>query len=146
MLAVKLHNRPRVSLGKNACLVPIVDWRSGRVLVRQWLRSTRDARYLTLVRIPPSHPVCLHFFYGPDTFMRQVVWPSEFMPLREWPPEFLHALGEWWDAWRDPHMANSEPGGLMVEEPDLVLGAPLPDACIRWTKDVRLLYGPRRRD
>ncbi len=98
------------------------------------------------MRIPPSHPVCLHFFYGPDTFMRQVVWPSEFMPLREWPPEFLHALGEWWDAWRDPHMANSEPGGLMVEEPDLVLGAPLPDACIRWTKDVRLLYGPRRRD
>lgn len=138
MLAVKLHRTPRPSLVKGANLVPIVDWRSGRVQVRTRLRWSKDTRYITLVRIPPDHPVSIRFTYGPSNFIKQVVWPTEFLPLREWPADYLRAIAEWWDApgWGDA----SDQGGLMVDEPRLFLGRKLPDSAIRWTKDVRLLY------
>jgi hypothetical protein len=63
MPAVTLHLTPHPRLVKEPCLVPIVDWASGRVQIQTWLKwSTRD-RYLTLVRIPADHPdrICLTF-------------------------------------------------------------------------------------
>jgi hypothetical protein len=148
MLAVKLHRTPQPRLVKDASLVPIVDWRSGRVQIRRWLRWHKRDHYLTLVKIPEDHPVRLCFSYGPSNFIKQVVWPSEFLPLREWPAEYVRAVTHWWDAWRRPGFEEAETGGLMADEPELILGAKLPDACIRWTKDVRLLYrrpSPRHR-
>ena len=100
---------------------------------------------MTLVKIPPDHPVRLCFTYGASNFIKQVVWSTEYRPLREWPPEYIRAIAEWWDA--PGGWSGDEPGGLMVDEPRLFLGRKLPDTCIRWTKDVRLLYRslpPRR--
>ncbi len=40
------------------------------------------------------------------------------------------------------------PGAPMAEYPELILGRRLPAGSIKWTKDVRLLYGrtaPRQR-
>lgn len=148
MLAVKLQRTPRPRLAKEASLVPIVDWRSGRVQIRRWLRWHKRDRYLTLVRIPADHPVRLCFSYGPSDFIKQVSWPMEYQPLRDWPREYVGAVADWWDAWRWESSGVVELGGLMADEPELILGAKLPDACIRWTKDVRLLYrrpSPRHR-
>jgi len=145
MLAVKLHGTPRPRLVKESCLVPIVDWKSGQVQVRTWLKWSRRDRYMTLVRIPADHPVRICITIGNSNFIKQVVWPSGFQPLREWPPEYIRAIAEWWDA---PGWSRDEPGGLMVDEPRLFLGKKLPDNCIRWTKDLRLLHrnrSPRRR-
>ena len=144
MLAVKLHRNPRPRLVTESCLVPIVDWKSGQVQIRTWLKWSRRDRYMTLVRIPSDHPVRICFTIGNSSFIKQVVWPAEFRPLREWPPEYLQAIAEWWDA---PGRMGEEPGGLMVDEPRLFLGRKLPDGCVRWTKDLRLLYrgkAPRR--
>jgi len=145
MLAVKLHRALHPRLVKESCLVPIVDWRSGRVQIQTWLRWAKRDRYITLVRIPADHPVRICFSIGNSDFIKQVVWPFEFRPLREWPKEYIRAIAEWWDA---PGWTRDEPGGLMVDEPQLFLGRRLPDNCIRWTKDVRLLRRrrpPRRR-
>jgi hypothetical protein len=44
-------------------------------------------------------------------------------------------------SWEVVVPGGSEPGGLMSRQPELVLGKKLPDSCIKWTKDIRLLYG-----
>jgi len=149
MLAVRLHRTPNPRLAKGVSLVPIVDWRAGRVQIRRWLRWEKRDRFLSLVRIPEDHPVRLCFSYGQSNFIKQVSWPREYLPLAEWPPEYVRAVAEWWDAWRWPNDGPFESGGLMADEPQLFLGRKLPDRCILWTKDVRLLYGrdaARRRD
>jgi hypothetical protein len=51
----------------------------------------------------------------------------------------LQAIAEWWDATRWVEQGDS--GGLMVDEPRVILGQKLPDSAILWTKDVRLLQG-----
>lgn len=140
MLAIKLHRNVRPRLVKDAFLVPLVDWKSGRRQVRNWLRwrGARD-RYITLVRVPDDHPVSIRFSYGASNFIKTVAWPMEFKPLRDWPRDYVRAIGLWWDrtAGADP----IECGGLVVEEPRLFLGRKLPDASVLWTKELRLLYG-----
>jgi len=140
MLAVKLHHAKRPRLVKEAFLIPIIDWKSGRVQVKAWLRWRWKDRYMTLVRIPDEHPVRICFTYGNSEFIKQVVWPLEFRPMKDWPREYISAINEWWDAWPLPRPGDTELGGLMVNEPRLFLGRKLPDSCILWTKDIRLLY------
>jgi hypothetical protein len=145
MLAVQLHPGPKPQLRKEACLVPIIDWPSGRVQIRAWLKYAKRDRYLTLVRIPKEHPVRICFTYGNSSFIKAVLWPTDFQPLREWPAEYVRAIAEWWNARRWSN-GDVEPGGLMVDEPRLFLGRRLPDGCVLWTKDLRLLYRqPSRR-
>jgi hypothetical protein len=57
MLAVKLHRTLKPRLVKESCLMPIVDWKSGRVQIQTWLKWNKRDRYITLVRIPADHPV-----------------------------------------------------------------------------------------
>ena len=140
MLAVKLHRSDRPRLVKDAFLIPLVDWKSGRRQVRNWLRWRGDRdRYITLVRVPDDHPVSIRFSYGASNFIKAVAWPMEFKPLRDWPKDYVRAIGLWWDrpAGADP----IECGGLVVEEPRVYLGRKLPDASVLWTKELRLLYG-----
>ncbi len=54
MLAIKLHKSPRPSLAKGECLIPIIDWRSGRVQVGREQRNFKRYRYITLARIPDA--------------------------------------------------------------------------------------------
>jgi hypothetical protein len=148
MLAIKLHKTSEPRLVKDAFLIPINDWRSGRRQVRNWIRwrSDRD-RYITLARVPADHPVSIRFSYGASNFIKAIAWPREFKPLRDWPKDYVKAIGLWWDAYRWPGASSTEAGGLLVDEPRLFLGRKLPDASIMWTKEIALLYGrnPARR-
>ena len=142
MLAVKLHRASRPGLNKDAFLVPIVDWASGRRQVRNWVRWRGDRdRYITLVRVPEDHPVSIRFSCGASNFIKAVSWPTEFKPLCDWPKDYIRVIGRWWDAFLWPGSKTLETGGLLVEEPRLFLGRKLPDACVLWTKELRLLYG-----
>ncbi len=148
MLAVMLHKAKKPPLRKGATLVPVVNWRAGSVQVRRILKMDNYLKnrvhYLTLVRIPKDFRVRFLFTYGPSNFIKQVCWFSEFQALSAWPAEVKQALQEWWDAkWSGPFEG---PGGLMADEPRLELGATLPASCIRWTKDIRLLYRTDTRD
>ncbi len=144
MLAIKLHKKTRPQLRKDAFLIPIVDWKSGRQQIRAWMRwrSARD-RYLTLVRVPEDHPVSIRFSYGKSNFIKAIAWPQEFKPLREWPKDYVKAIGLWWDAYRWPGASSIETGGLLVDEPRLFLGRKLPDSSVLWTKEIALLYGKK---
>ena len=88
MLAIKLHKGPKPWLGKGSFLIPIIDWKSGRVQIRTWLRWGKRTRFLSLVRIPEDHPIRFCFSCGASNFIKQVVWPMEAKPLREWPREY----------------------------------------------------------
>lgn len=138
MLAVKLHKKPTPWLGRGSHLVPIVKWDAGKLQLRRWIKllggMQKQIRFLTLVQIPDEHPVRIVFAYGASNFIKRVYWCEDYEPLRDWPVELKQALQEWWDATR------GEPGGLMADEPELILGKKLPKSCIKWTKDIRLLY------
>jgi hypothetical protein len=149
MLAVKVHKKPKPWLGRNSSLVPILSWEVGRTQVRNWIRwlsgPSGKIDFVTLVRIPDEWPVKFYAQYGNSNTLKLVMW-EDLKPLREVPQEFKRALMEWWDAWSG-WSGQIEPGGLMSDEPQIVLGKGLPNSCIRWTKDIRLLYRkkPKRR-
>jgi hypothetical protein len=147
MLAVKLHRSKKPPLRKGSLFVPVMNWTAGDVQVRRMLNAENypqnRVHYFTLVRIPEHFPVRFKFTYGASNFIKQVCWFTEFQPLRSWPSEVKHALHEWWDAkWQ---ALFEGPGGLMADEPRVEIGATLPESCIKWTKDIRLLYRADKR-
>jgi hypothetical protein len=143
MLAVKMHRTAKPGLVKGDWLFPIVDWRSGRIQLRQRLQYTRRYRFITLVEIPDDWPVSFLLRYGDSNFIKRI-YLFDPMPLRDYDQEIKKALSTWWDARRSG--AGVEPGGLMVNEPGLKLEKKLPSKYIKWTKDLRLLYrGDERR-
>jgi hypothetical protein len=147
MLAVKLHKSPNPSLGKGSNLIPIADWRAGKVQIRKdLLHLGKQYQYITLVNIPDEWPVNFLIRYGDSNFIKAVHCFPEFRPLKDWPAEIKQAIREWWNARKSPWSDTGvEPGGLMCDEP-LVLGRRLPLSCIKWTKNLRLLYhGDERR-
>lgn len=145
VLAVKLHSKPKPWLGRNSSLVPILSWEVGRTQVRNWVRWLSGPcgriNFVTLVRIPGDWPVKFFAQYGNSNILKLVLW-QDLKPLREVPQEFKRALMEWWNAWSG-WSDQPEPGGLMSDEPQIVLGRGLPESCIKWTKDIRLLYGKK---
>ena len=146
MLAVKLHRAAKPDLSKRSWLVPIVDWRSGRIQLRKELQYTRRYRFITLVEVPDDWPVRFLVRYGDSDYIK-AVYLFDPQPLREYHQEIKKALRERWDARRSGwSQTGVEPGGLMVNEPGLELGKKLPSKYIKWTKDLRLLYrGDERR-
>lgn len=141
MLAIKLHRSSRPSLAKNDWLVPILDWKSGRVQVRKTLQYMRRYRFITLVNVPADWPVSFLVRYGDSDFMKGVYMFDDIKPLRDYDQQIKRAIIEWWDArksgWSD---TGVEAGGLMCNEPGIKLGKKLPDKYVKWTKDLRLLY------
>jgi hypothetical protein len=146
MLAVKLHRTARPSLAKDEWLIPILDWRSGRIQLRQGLQYTHRYRFITLVEIPDDWPVRLLVRYGDSNWIKGV-YLLDPLPLRAYDQEIKKAIREWWDARKSGWSPTGvEPGGLMVNEPGLELQKKLPKKYIKWTKDLRLLYrGDERR-
>lgn len=141
MLAIKLHCSQRPSLVKDDWLIPIMDWKSGRVQVRQMLQYMRRYRYITLVSIPADWPVSFLVRYGDSSFIKGVYLLDDLKPLRDYDQEIKRAISEWWDARKSAWSKTGvEPGGLMCNEPGIKLGRKLPDKFIKWTKDLRLLY------
>ena len=153
MLAVKLHKKKAPYVGRGSFLVPIRTWRSGRTHVRNWVRlldrTNRGApnnciRYITLVKIPDDHPV----FIGLDwsiKLIRRVEFNElaqiddaikqqlDLVPANETGPLCL----------QNYIVPDPVPGSPIAEYPELILGRRLPSRFIKWTKDIRLLYGKR---
>ena len=159
MLAVKLHKRKRVFLGRGSYFVPILNWETGRVYVRNWIqilnRSNRSGRnncirFISLIKLPGNCRVGLFddwFNFGLSTF-------HEVPTFREVEQEIKSKLYRW----REFHssrisaagMDYCDPGkdipSMSWEVPELILGEALPRACVKWTKDIRLLHrGDKRK-
>ncbi|MEZ5277402.1 MAG: hypothetical protein R3F07_13565 [Opitutaceae bacterium] len=143
MLAVKLHRTRCISLGRGARLVPVVSWDAAHLHIGSFVQAGGSrARYASLVRIPADLPVRFCFWYGESNQWKRLYLDEGYVPLGDRPNEVKRAVAAFWDA-RQSSAGRFETGGLLVEEPVLVLGAPLGSGQILWTKDLRLLH--RRR-
>lgn len=142
MLAIKLHRTKKPWLGKGAYLLPIGNWAVGRTHIFRWRHMMdhyasrwpcHNPRYISLVKIPDNHPVSFHrdWGWGEPNYPKQC-------PLKKVPIEDRKALNklQFYEEY-----CGDEKKRLRMELPDMVLGAPLPDKCVKWTKDIRLLYG-----
>lgn len=165
MIAIKLHKKAQPWLGTGSHLVPIIKWQAGKLQVRRWhylLTATKatpwpnnQIHFLTMVQVPDDWPVRFSFDYSArsDSIRLGRFNPNEFRALKDWPPEVKRAMQEWWDAyyvkpvrrqvgfWEVVVPGGSQTGGLMSRQPELILGKKLPASCVKWTKDIRLLYG-----
>ena len=165
VLAVKLHKSAHPWLGRNCHLVPIVEWKAGKLQVQRWrylLTASKtkswpnnQIHFLTLVQIPNDWPVRFAFDLSArsDNLRLGHFNPKEFRALKDWPQEVKDVLREWWDAyyvlplrrtvgaWEVVVPGGPQPGGLISRQPELILGKRLPASCVKWTKDIRLLYG-----
>ena len=67
MLAVRLHTKRQLTLSKGTHLIPIQTWDKSKTFITRWIRSIDNGggkkltvvRWITLVKIPESHPICL---------------------------------------------------------------------------------------
>jgi hypothetical protein len=149
MLAVKLHKNKKPWLGKSSFLIPVASWSTGKIHVKNWIKLLQDKpefygkkliqnnkiNYITLVKIPEDHPV--EIFHSPSSKFCVNLKNPNFPQLK--------SQGEW-----------SENGELLNDNrqrlkmflddgpadiwPELILGKKLHDSCVKWTKDIRLLY------
>ena len=128
MLAVKLHESKKPWLGKGSYLIPIFEWRSGRNHILRWAglltRHGWKLRYITLVNIPDDHPVFLASDWAETVGTNLIIGSLPVAPFSFIPDELKKEIMNDYD-WL----------------PELILGKPLPKSCIKWTKDIRLLYG-----
>ncbi|MBM3324009.1 hypothetical protein FJY69_11130 [candidate division WOR-3 bacterium] len=100
--------------------------------------------YITLVKIPDDMPVTFIAGYGASSCIKGLYFSEKETPLRDLPLDAKQALIQWWDGYLAGD--KSEPGGPLADEPQIVLGRSLPAQHIKWTKDIRLLYGrPKKR-
>ena len=159
MLGVRLHIGPNPRLTKGTYWVPIVSWDSARFHVKNWLKlfdqesrkgARRPARYITLASIPDSFPV----YIASDWCIRRMR-NVQFVPLSEIEVAVLDDLKPAKkfikDFWTSDGMIafdlNAHPGQPKVDYPEMILGEDLPKSCVKWTKDIRLLYqGDKRRE
>ncbi len=123
MLAVKLHKKPKPWLGTGSHLVPIVNWKIGKVQIRNWIAEltqnrltpwpNNSIRYLTLVQVPDDHLVRRHYLRSyiklksPNGEFMLVnsswdSWPGDnsYLPLHEIEMSWI---GSWRDAIRSYH-------------------------------------------
>jgi hypothetical protein len=162
VLAIKLHKTKKPWLGRGSYLVPVTDWRTGRVHIKHWIRllnrfnagSTNDAiRFITLVRIPDSHPVLLFAdcfekyamaWMGcrvvPEPLSAQMMLVQRLLML--WPADRI-------DEAPSPALLRSfsfrQVGEARRMSPELILAKRLPPSATLWTKRVQLLYGKPKR-
>ena len=147
MLALKVHKGKRPNTKFGSFWIPIVDWRTARVHLRNWsttMARLRAVHYLTMISVPNRHPV----FVGVDWSVRfgTAVKHLPFVPLCDIDQgilaalkplsstlsEALHHLGQGY------LVGKRDLGMPRAEYPEMVLGADLPGNCIKWTKDIRL--------
>ena len=144
MLAVKLHKKKHLHLGKLSHFVPIFNWRTGERCIRNWVpileelylpTSNSKINYISLVRIPDDHPVYLEPYW---------CWFGYDRPFNKIPKKFKDRFMVWQDKgltfdaegnYRD----ETHDGDMREEVPQLVLQKRLPTRHHLWTKDYRLL-------
>jgi hypothetical protein len=146
MLAIKLHKGKHPNTRRGSFWIPIVDWSAARTHIRSWSRNLAPVYYITLVRVPDSHPV----FVGVDWSIRPAHprW-LPYVSMRDVKQSVLAALKPlparvtsraiWIGEQPFLTFGPREAGELLTSYPEMVLGADLPRRCIKWTKDIRLL-------
>lgn len=139
MLAVKLHQNQKPPLHTESYLIPILDWDSGRILIKHWLshlnrvggKEMNAVRYVTLVKVPDDHLVSLCLTPTTKVFVQH-----SFMRLADIPIAQKAEFTRWYKELAHTS-SNRHPENL----PELILGEPLSDKYVKWTKRVQLLYG-----
>jgi hypothetical protein len=145
VLALKLHKGKHPNTRRGSYWIPIVDWRTARTHVRNWAKTLAPVHYLTLISVPKNHPV----YVGVDWSVR-IALPRElpFVPLRDIEQTLLAALKPLNSRLSDGLIlvgqtfftfGPKEIGSVLATYPEMVLGAGLPQRCIKWTKNIRLL-------
>jgi hypothetical protein len=152
MLALKLHKGKHPNTRRGSFWIPIVDWRSARIHLKNWTSTLAPVHYLTMISVPNRHPV----FVGVDWSVR-IVLPRQlpFVPLRDVEQTLLAALkpltsrvvdGLIWVGQTHFTFGPKEIGSVLATYPEMVLGADLPRHCIKWTKNLRLLTRGNKRE
>ena len=158
MLAVRLHKKKRPSLNKGAFLIPIMSWQAGKLQIRDWVWTLNNQnkggpnnaiRYITLVKIPDDHPIAMFA----DWAVRQEMLEGKviFKPLQKHKAKLKSNIKKWHEYNLDRALqfgrTYSIPlHGGPLKAPELILGKALPKSCIKWTKDIKLLYGKKPKD
>ncbi len=140
MLAVKLHKKPKPWLGKGSYLLPITTWPAARVQVQNWIKRLPYIRFISLIKVPDEWPIAILGWiriYSDKPPYKPI---DDFKPVRAWPVGEKRERGEWGDASVDEMTKQAVPGDLKHPYAEMTLGAALPTSCIKWTKDVRVLY------
>jgi hypothetical protein len=148
MLALKVHKGKRPNTKYGSFWIPIVDWKTARIHLKNWstaMARLRPVHYLTMISVPKRHPV----FVGVDWSARFGISLKHlpFIPLCDVEPSVFAALKPASASLSDVlqhvgqgfHIFDTEIGMPLATYPEMVLGADLPGGCIKWTKDIRLL-------
>ena len=153
MLALKLHKTKRPNIGAKTFWIPIIDWRTARIHLSNWYKTLdhpkgKGINYITMAKIPKDHPVVLHVDWAVKYGTRINELP--FVPMAQIETEIIDALKPLQDRLGEGlyHVGQGyivfgedlDPGRPVSEFPELILGAELPRSCVKWTKDVRLLF------
>lgn len=137
MLAVRLHTDKNPGLKMGAHLTPILDWETDKMIVKRWVsqlnqgggKQVTKVQFASLIAIPDDHPVFLSLSPFAKTLGK-----IEYIPWCEIPVENK----EQFIAWQKSFIKG---GAVAVTElPELIIGAPLLEKHVKWTKNVRLLY------
>lgn len=152
MLAVKLHKKKQPYLGAHSFLIPILSWETGKVYIKNWIKTLNTANqnrpnneinYITLIRIADKHPVSLF-----DDWCH--AWPDEWSAWKDIPDPDKQAIMQWREegVWKSRAGKTEKDGfDMSCEYPEIIIAEKIPNSCILWTKDIRLLYyGNRKRD
>ena len=152
MLAIKLHKKLTPFLGVGSHLVPIMSWHAGERFVRNWVpilnrrnrhRPNNQVHYITLVRILDSTRLTLNtdWIHKDDNYQPF----ADLLQNSYTEPDGWCISGkDWYGRWTDPlpseYRMENPRIGMMRCVPEIILGEKIPDSCVLWTKDYRLLY------
>lgn len=153
MDAINFHKDLKPRLGRGSHLLPVGDRRVGQPRIRQGVSLLAAAgrtghpdsriHYLTPVEIADDMPVAFIAGYGASSSIKGLYFADHAAPLRDLPLDVKQAFTRWWDGYLAGD--RSEPGGPLADEPRVIAGRSLSDRCIKWTEDIRLLYGRLRK-
>lgn len=134
MLALYLTTRRDTPASRGARILPIRSWETARPQLRAWIGALNTGKlgrrrdvgpFLSLVKIPETHPICI--LINVKEFK---IGDLAFCPLRDLLSDDREILDMWFD---------STPREQFLE---MVIAETLPAGSIKWTKDMRLLFGP----
>lgn len=146
MLVIHIHAKRNFSCKTGTRVLPVVTWETAQPQIRIWRKAIRKGHlgakrkigeFMTLLKIPDEHPVLL--VVGAQDEKQ----PTGYYPLSKMPVEDREILEHWFNdpAPKNPALIADSLGFV----PELIVGSPLNKSTVKWTKDMRLLYGKDKR-
>ena len=148
MLALHLNDRHEFVGSRGTRVLPVHAWETARPQLGAWIRAIRSGElgskrisgpYLSLVKIPDEHPVCL--LVGVSQFKLAEL---KFHRLKDIPTEDREILRDWFSSLTSTGLSSAS--GHCPSILEIIIGESLPSACMKWTKDMRLLFNKQSRD